>query len=56
MAGDRIKAAAKKYAVGDVEQEIRFNETIAEWAGAGQGEYGQRNRIDLNPDQEGVQN
>jgi hypothetical protein len=56
MAGDRIKAAAKKYAEGDAEQKTRLNETIADWAEAGQGEYGQRNRIDLDPDKKGVQN
>jgi hypothetical protein len=55
-AGDRIKAAAELYARTDEEQEETFETTIRDWRSGGHGEYGQRNKIDLDPDKEGVQN
>lgn len=55
-AGDRIKAAAKDYAQTDAEQKETYENTIRDWRSGGHGEYGQRNRIDLDPDKEGVQN
>ncbi|MEQ0559349.1 hypothetical protein ABJI51_09740 [Amycolatopsis sp. NEAU-NG30] len=56
MAADRIKKAAEKYAASDAEQKARLNAAIAYWKEAGEGEYGQRGRIDLDPRTEGVQN
>ncbi len=55
-AGDRIKAAAKLYAETDEDQRRTYETTIDEWRRGGHGEYGQRKRIDLDPDKEGVQN
>lgn len=55
-AGDRIKAAAKLYAQNDAVQRERYEKTISEWRTARVGEFGQRNRIDTDPDKEGVQN
>lgn len=55
-AGDRIKAAAQLYAETDEEQKDTYDRTIADWRSGGHGEYGQRKRIDLDPDKEGVQN
>ena len=55
-AGDRIKKAAEKYAQSDAEQKARLNAAIADWKESGEGEYGQRAKIDLDPRKEGVQN
>jgi hypothetical protein len=55
-AGDRIKAAAELYARTDEDQKETYDRTIGEWHSGGHGEYGQKNRIDLDPDKEGVQN
>jgi hypothetical protein len=55
-AGDRIKAAAKLYVQNDEYQRERYEKTISEWRTAGVGEFGQRSRIDTDPDKEGVQN
>ncbi|WP_143446130.1 hypothetical protein [Kibdelosporangium aridum] len=55
-AADRIKAAAKLYVQNDEAQRERYNKTISEWRKLGLGEFGQRNRIDTDPDKEGVQN
>ncbi|WP_206784429.1 hypothetical protein [Amycolatopsis sp. MtRt-6] len=53
---DRIKKAAEKYAQSDAEQKAKFDATIADWVEVGEGEYGQRGKIDLDPRKEGVQN
>lgn len=55
-AGDRIKTAAKLYVQNDEYQRERYEKTISEWRTAGVGEFGQRSRIDTDPDKEGVQN
>lgn len=56
MAADRIKKAAEKYAESDAEQKARLKAAIADWKEAGEGEYGRRGKIDLDPRKEGVQN
>lgn len=55
-AGDRIKTAAKLYSQNDEVQRERYEKTVSEWRKAGIGEFGQRGRIDTDPNKEGVQN
>lgn len=53
-AADRIKKAAEKYAESDAEQKARLKAAIADWKEA--GEDHKRDKIDLDPRKDGVQN